>query len=346
MADEELIDNEPEATESLDDVIGSAYDEIMARDDGEETSKAVKLSDQPRDSTGKFAREGGKPLPDAPVAEATQAPVETIEKPAKVEAPNSWKAIAKEKFATLDPELQQEISRREQDVQRAFSAHDQDRTFGKSLREVVSPYAPMITAEGATPESAIKSLLNTAYLLRNGSAQEKGMLIADLARRYGADISASEADQGEPVHPVISELQAKIALLESSLHNRARQEQEQETQQLTQSVQSFLADPKYPYANDVAPQIAQLMRAGIAKDLPDAYNQAIYLNPDVRQRVITATQTESQRKQIEEAKARAEAAKRSASTNLRSRPSLPPRAMNGSIEQTLSETYDHLMGSA
>lgn len=352
----------PDSEQSLDDIVNSAYDQIEQASPDEEKSTQTQRA---RDEAGRFARQAD--LPDAakeqkaaknalaakvPAAAATTvaAPV-TVGDTASptVQAPNTWTPAVKAKFATLEPDVQAEIMKREQDMARAITLHDQDRSFGKTVKDVVTPYLPMIQAEGATPETAIQSLLNTAYRLRTSSPQEKGVLLANLARQYGADLSAfaGEGSQEQaPIDPTVAALQQKLQQLEGFITQQHTQQQTQAEQNLLRDINAFAADPAHPHFETVGQQMAGLIKAGLAADLQQAYEQAIYLHPEVRQQVISAQQTEAQRKQIEEAKQKAAKAKQLASVNLTSKPSLPTKSMNGSLDQLLSDAYDNVMGNA
>jgi hypothetical protein len=334
-----------EPAQTLDDVLNSAFDDIEAR---EEAETPKQTSDRLRDEAGRFAKTDV--IPEAKTAPpiASETPPSDPITPEVAQAPNTWTPALKAKFPTLEPDIQQEIMKREKEFARALSTHDQDRLFGKSLRDVVSPYMPIINAEGSTPEQAIQSLLNSAYLLRTASPQEKGKLIANLAKQYGAELptALAQPEAVEGVHPIVAQLQSEINQLRGVMTSREQQERMHQQQENLRQVEAFLVDPQYPYANDVAEQIAGLIRSGMATNLKDAYNQAIYLQPDVRQKVFAAQQAEAQRKQIEEAKLKAEQAKKTASVNLRAKPSLPAKAKPGTIQQTLEDTYDNVMGVA
>lgn len=344
-------DNSPVADSdpSLDDIVNNAYDEV------EQTSPDVTPApDRSRDEAGRFkaaalaSDKAARAQPQGTVAAplAVDNPLST-QATAPITAPNTWTPAVKAKFAMLEPDVQAEIMRRETDMARAISAHDQDRGFGKTVRDVVVPYLPMINAEGSTPEAAIQSLLNTAYRLRTSSPQEKGALLANLAREYGADMSAFNGDQEQsPIDPTVAALQQKLQQLEGFISQQHTQQQGVVEQNLLRDINAFQADPAHPYFDQVGQQMAGLIKAGLAADLQQAYDQAIYMQPEVRQQVISASQTETQRKQIEEAKQKAAKAKQLASVNLTSKPSLPTKAMNGSLDQLLSDAYDNVMGSA
>lgn len=324
---------------SLDDILNSAYDE--AEQDAPADDKPV--STRSRDEVGRFAKEAKEAAAaQSPVA----APVGDTASPT-AQAPNTWTPSAKAKFATLEPDVQAEIMKRETDMARAITLHDQDRSFGKTVKDVVTPYLPMIQAEGATPETAIQSLLNTAYRLRTSSPQEKGVLLANLARQYGADMSAFSGDQEQAqIDPTVAALQSKLQQLEGFITQQHTQQQTVAEQNLLRDINAFQADPAHPHFEKVGQDMAGLIKAGLAANLQEAYDKAIYMHPEVRQQVISASQTEAQRKQIEEAKQKAAKAKQLASVNLTSKPSLPLKSMNGSLDQLLSDAYDNAMSSA
>ena len=188
-------------TQTLDDVIGNAFDEIEARGTDEADRQ---IGERSRDEAGRFkqtAQRDGVVTPGVAAQPIVGTP-QPVADAATVQAPNTWTPAARAKFATLEPDVQAEIVKRETDMARAITSHDIDRSFGKQVKDVVTPYLPMINAEGATPETAIKSLLNTAYLLRTSSPQEKGALLANLARQYGADMSSFTGDQEQtPIDP-------------------------------------------------------------------------------------------------------------------------------------------------
>lgn len=331
----------PDASQSLDDVLNSAFDDIEARE-ASETPKQP--GDRNRDVAGRFAPVSAPATTPGVVAENTQ-PIGDIPAPT-VQAPNTWTPAARAKFAALEPDVQAEIVKRETDMARAITSHDQDRIYGKGVKDMVTPYLPMINAEGATPETAIKSLLNTAYLLRTSSPQEKGELLANLARQYGADMSSFGDHEQTPIDQTVQLLQQKIHSQQQQMEGLISQQQSVSEQNLLRDINAFQADPAHPHFEQVGLDMAGLIKAGLAANLQEAYDKAVYMHPEVRQQVISAQQTETTRKQIEEAKQKAEQAKKTAFVNLRGKPSLPAKAKAGTIDQTLADTYDTLMSAA
>lgn len=78
--------------------------------------------------------------------------------------------------------------------------------------------------------------------------------------------------------------------------------------------------------------MAALLQAGLAKDLNDAYAQAVYANPATRA-AVSQQQAKAQR---EASAQKAAAAKQAASVNVRSRPALAADVPAGqSMEETI-----------
>jgi hypothetical protein len=88
--------------------------------------------------------------------------------------------------------------------------------------------------------------------------------------------------------------------------------------------------------------MSALLQAGQAKDLADAYEQAVYANPTTRAAVLQQ-QAAAQR---EEAAKKAQAARAAASVNVPRRPAMPTAQPIGSMDDTIRETFRRLTGAA
>ena len=264
-----------------------------------------------RDTTGKFVKpEGDKTVagetPEQQAAKQDQA--------GKVDAaPTSWSAAAKAKWAAIDPEIRAEIARREADVTRGFTKMDEERAFGKTLREIINPYMPIISAEGGTPDRAVRELLNTAYLLRTAPVAQKVALVRQTCQQFGIPLEQLSQPQAQ-VHPVIADLQRQIGELTNARQVEQTQRQHQETTLLASEIQTFAAEPGHEHFEAVKAHMAALLQSGLAQDLKDAYDQAIWARPDLRSTLLQSQQQTAEEKRVAEAKAKAEAARRAGSS--------------------------------
>jgi len=269
----------------------------------------------PRDEGGKFA---GKPRETLTLPKAADAGVNPVQPligaetipvaPAPIKPPEALKPELKAKFAELPPEWQQEWHRRETDAHKALTKQDEERTFGRRVNEIVSPYLPTIRAEGGTPEKAIESLLQTAHVLRAGTPAQKTMALRTVAQQFNVDLSLP-LQQG-PQNPQIAQLERQLAEVQGQLQGFTQQHQLQETHSLQSQIDEFSSKPEHEHFERVRTHMGVLIENGMAQDLEDAYQRAVYADPEIRSSLIaTQTQAESE-KRASEAKAKADAARR------------------------------------
>jgi hypothetical protein len=254
-----------------------------------------------KESSAKPGVSPDAPQPEASRTEGAQAQTQALA------PPNGWTAEAKAVWHTLPKEVQEAAIKREQDVAKFTSTRDEHASFGKEIFQTVQPYLAQIQAEGGTPAAAIKSLLNTAYVLRTGSPDQKKQLLLQTARQFGVDLGT--AQQGQ-VPPALETLQQRLDRLE---HERS-QERAAENQRLQTEVQTeleaFAADPKHPHFEAVKGHMSALIAQGHAKDLQDAYEQAVWARPDTRATLLAQQRAEEEQKRRADASKRAEEAKR------------------------------------
>lgn len=261
--------------------------------------------------------EAGKPTATTAVDKNLQQPKATIA------APPSWSAPAKAKFSTLDPVLQNEILKREKEVHQKFTAMDEERGLGKSIKEASAPYEAIIRAEGGDAVKAFKDFLNHAYLLRTASPQQKGQMLLQIAQRYGADLRVNPNQQ---VNPEVQQLQKTVQQLQWE-REQERLNQQQQTQATIQAqIEAFSAKPENVHFETVKADMAALLSGGRAKDLQEAYDMAVWARPDIRSTLLQAQVAEAEAKKRQEAQAKVAAARKAGSSVVGS-PGVTPSAL-------------------
>lgn len=207
-------------------------------------------------------------------------------------APPAWPNELKGKWGALDADVRIFLQKREADVHRQFTTNDQERSFGREIRQIVQPYEALIRSIGSTPQAAITDVLNTAYVLRTADPQTKAATIAKVIQDYGVDMKL--LGQPQQVSPEVAALRQELARV--SQQQQAWQQQQEQTvqQQVLQQVETFGQDPKHPHFKAVQALMGTLMQAGQAQDMEEAYQMAVYARPDLRQSLLaesTAQQT-------------------------------------------------------
>lgn len=236
-----------------------------------------------RDPSGRFAKRTadvpGQQRPPAPAAALTAAPVAPAAPaaaPAEADAPpTSWSNEEKAEWNRLPPTAKAAIQRREREVVQGLQRAAESRKFGDSVYQEIAPYMEILRAEGATPQAAVKVLLETAHTLRHGSPENKRALMLSLIQQYGIDLS-------RPVDPTRAQLEQE---LDSRRHADFRRTADANTRierEAISEVETFAQQPGHEHLDTVRPHMIALLNTGTVSTLQEAYDQAVWANPTTR----------------------------------------------------------------
>ena len=251
--------------------------------------------------------------------EPTGAPVESasaeaVETPAPIEtkpedrAPQAWKAPLKAKWGALDPEVRQEISRRERETTQVLNDSAQARQLTQQLMQTVQPYQARLKQLGAHPIEAMGRLLKADAFLSSAPPADRAKYMATLIKGYGVDIAALDAAlagapaSSDPVDSRVEQLlQQRLAPFQSFIQQqqqREQQERQAQEQSAAQTVEQMAQDTvKYPYFEQVRSLMADLVEFLASKGQPltidAAYNRAIAMDPTISQEVASATASQT-----------------------------------------------------
>ena len=287
-----------------------------------------------------------------PASEKEEPATETVEPEVKPEAtlapPKTWRAEALAKWETLPAEVQREVLKREEDIFKGLESYKADAQIGRSLNQVLSPYMPMLQQAGVDPMQQVTSLMQAHHGLATGTPEQKQRFFSELARMYNVPLSGELAGEESPfTDPQVAALQKEIAALKSKTSAREQQEAATVRATLQKEIDSFAADPKNVYFDEVATDIAALLKSGTASTLAEAYEKAIWLNPATRVKEQSRLTAETEAKAKAEAEAKAAAAKKATAANVRSSPkSASAAAPLGSIDDTLSAALNSIRSRA
>lgn len=279
-----------------------------------------------------------------PVDDPVEQP-ETIELE-PIEAPRSLKSEIKEKWKELPREFQEEWARRESDIERMMTHPSGELHLGRQMKEAITPYMAMITAEGSDPVKATQSLLDTAYKLRTAPPEQKAALIGQIINDYNVDMSLLKTGEPEYQDPVISQLLEKINKLEQQTNPAYLQnilQSQKENDNIMSEINAFASDPANIHFDKVRNYMQTLLANGQAETLKEAYDQACWASPEIRKSLQAETikaSTEQKRKEIE--------GKRNAAVSVTGSPATPSGNSQGNQEKSLreiiSQSYDSVNG--
>lgn len=302
---------------------------------------------QPTDKTGSEDPAVNPPAEASP----SQSPEENSDAVQETGAPKTWSKEALAEWATLPPRAQQEILKREEDFFRGISMYKQSAEIGDRYSKVVEPYAPILAAEKIDPVELFSSFAANHYLLTRGTEAQKLELAANMIQGYGIDFSKLVSFIGErsfePADPEIESLRREIADLKSAASSTQQREQAAVAEKLAQEIDAFAKDPANPFFEEVVDDIVKLFQAGQASNLKEAYDKAVYLNPNTRQKELDRLTAERAQALASEQQGKVDKIARTTAADL----SLDPKARNGTVplgtlDETLAETMARIASRA
>lgn len=272
-----------------------------------------------------------------PVSSENSAEVQAIG------APKTWTKEAIAKWATIDPLIQQEIAKREEDMFRGIEKYKGAAELGARYHAVTEPYQAALAAEGVDPVELFKNFAGNHYLLSRGTPEQKTQLAANLLTAYNIDLEAVLQVMGNAaIHrpdPNVLALQREIAELKNGITTNQQREYAARHNAAFEEINKFADDSAHPYFDEVANDIAGLINAGLATSLEEAYQKAIFANPATRQKELDRLATEKVAAIEAEAKTREEKRRKSMGEHVE----VTSRSKNGtvpvgSMDDTLEET--------
>lgn len=266
---------------------------------------------------------------------AAQAPAHTGNVTGVINAPAGLTVAMKARWGALPPEVQAELARLDRTAAeaagKAAQPYAEKAKQADELMGVISPYLPMIQAEGGTPAKAIASLLRTAATLRTGTQQQKASLFMQLASQYGVqlpqgqpqmDVQGQQAMPDITAHPYVQQLANTVSQLQGHFTQQQRAEQERVERSNAEAVQAFMGEvdakgqPKFPMEasmeGDFAAQIRLTKESNPSWDarrvLEQAYENLSWIHPSLRELRLKKQEEERQAKAQQELAAKKAAA--------------------------------------
>lgn len=217
-----------------------------------------------------------------------------------LDAPKSFKKEYNETFKSIPLDMRKYLHEREKEVERGFSDIGNKLNGYKFVDDAYSSRAERL---GNIPSKEwIESLAKIDDMMES---DPQGTIMA-IAEAYGIDLS--KQSNVEPSQDVTMQ---KITTLESNLNNYMKQQQSAfDGQRAKEAFEAFVSaknedgSPKHQYFDKVRQDMGKFI--GVAKDLEEAYNMAIWQNQDIRSEMITRQQEselEKAAKDAEKAKA-------------------------------------------
>jgi hypothetical protein len=258
--------------------VQEAAPEVITDDAGRVRRPDGKFAAKTQDAVDQTANQGQ--VQPAPVAEPETA----------IPPPHSLKAAVKAIWHTLPKDVQEEVVRVEGETQKAKAEWSGKGEQFNRLNALFEPIRDRLTLSGLTQESYVSALIRADQMLRDNPAQA----FPELARMYGYQLPGLQAPEQPYVDPNVQRLEQQLAEVRYALQSRQTEEEQGRMQEATSELEAFKNDPKHIYFENVRPLMATFMKDGRAKDLNEAYDMAVYADPQIRALVSAGTQPKAQ----------------------------------------------------
>jgi hypothetical protein len=337
----ELLTKEYEAAES------APADAVEPSPAAVETAPAAPESGRARDEAGRFTKKENSDQ--SPSTDVVETPAASEPAPASIEAPRSWSAEKKALFAQLPPDAQAYIAQRETELHNKLTAEGAER--GRIAKEY-GEIGQLIERErdswanlGFTPSAAIGQMIATQRGLDANPVEG----ILRLCQSYG--IHPAQLAQATPqIDPQIAPLYRQVNSLQEQLQARDAAFEQAQLAQANKVVEDVRNETDAsgnrlrPHFETVEPELDAFLalvmqqRPGASQRdvLAEAYDRAVYANPQTRALVLKEQQAQS-----EAQRAQAVRQKAAAGSSLTGAPgaalvSNAPKSIRGLLEAGLN----------
>ena len=197
--------------------------------------------------------------------------------------PPGWSVESKALYASLPDPIKQDILKREGEVSKGFKEYSEKTKRHDEIEQVLAPVRPFLQQIGVQNDAeAIRRLLQWENRIRSNPAQA----IPELARQYGVDLS--QTAQSNPVPPELKPVVDQFGNIANDVQYLKSELQRRDQTAAAESLAQFAKDK--PHFESVKTDMGYLMmtaaNSGRSLSLDDAYQQAIWAKPEIREQLI------------------------------------------------------------
>lgn len=227
-------------------------------------------------------------------------------------APSSWSPKVREKWGELPEDVRNEIIRREEASINGVRKLQEEYAPIKKFVDGLTPYMREVAQQGLQPDQFVVNVLSAERGLRNPSPEARFQALLGIADQYGIPLrQIVNQSLGREVVPAAPAQQQPAQLppeVLRELEESRRFREETSVNVLQEQINQFSTDPRNEFFNDVRDIMADLIESGRAKDMREAYDQAVWLEPNVRSVMIDRQKAEAAQSSIRQKQAGAASA--------------------------------------
>lgn len=306
---------------------------------------------------------------------------ESAEKP--LDPPARWTKEEKEEFSALDPKIQKILLTRNKGLEAHFTKHNQEvaeqRRRYTDIEAALAPRREEWTRAGMNDASALNMVLGYWDFANKDPlgfiqtfAQQRNI---DLAQYFTPRTPPPQQQYAQPtldangqpvapaqLDPAVIQFLEQLATeqvqtrtqteqMQQWVQNQNRAEHQRIWSSAAHEYETFRTaadehgNPKYPFFDDLRQEMALLMNSGVPT-LADAYDKAVYANPQVRQKVLENERLAWRREDEDKRRKEADKAKRAGLSIAGSSSStVPPPDMGGGARSLRDEIRAAMNGA-
>lgn len=345
MSDETGAETQAE-DETLLDSLSKGWDEIEAEEAPEQEAAPVEETEDEAEES----EEAGETEASDEEGEAEEAEPE----PETFEAPQHWSAEDRELFDSLDDsvkplwlEKSKSLESGYQDKFQSLAREREELERYKGIGEVLAPYRQNLQMSGLNETAYVQQLVSTAAYLQQNPVEG----LKHLARQYGVDMSAFvPSEEDEYTDPQVAQLNQRLDQIQGSIQTQQQQAALSQTAALQKQIDDFQnatdesGNPAHPHFEKVRGHMQGLLASETAKDLQDAYDQAVWAVPEIRSDLLKLQQEKAAKERDATRKAELAKAKKAGKKVKTSKADVKveSKAPANSWSEELSENWDAL----
>lgn len=317
---------------------------------GEETDveETAEIEEEPLEAGSESDEEVEAAVEEEAEVTAESEEPEEVEEPEGLQPLEHWSEDVKEAFSRVDPEAQQAWIDQHKTFQRGYNelvekskGFEQEISGFSEVNNILKEFEPMWRAQGMNVAQGVGQLTQWAYALAANPTE----VLPQLAEMYGVQLGEL-VKEAPYVAPEDRARDQRMNQLEQQIQQQSQAEVQRQQQQLIGQIEAFRdevdadGNQLHEHFDDVIDQITGMYQRGFEGNLSEAYEQACWTNPEVRQNMISGIQKSTVKETAQQRATRAKRAQKASGQRVRQ--SQSPAHSNPTDDMGLEEMITHL----
>lgn len=273
----------------------------------------------PATGTGQPASGAPAVAPDAPGAAGQPAVQPTAESGIfdHTKPPSGWTADMKAKWDSVPEDVRKEITRREEASYQGFEKFRKQMEPAQQVFEAVSQHGDYLAQIQREPAGYISDLMETERFLTTGNPVQKLEKLLEVADTYGVPLrQIMDKSMGGQLAALIAEGHQNYKTPPAVPPEIMRELNQLRAQQTSAQQAAFEAElegmrantAEFPLLQEAFDGMHDALEKGRASTFKEAYEYAVWTNPDLRAKAITAVAPAQPASQLQQRQAAAASA--------------------------------------